>query len=152
MWQSAKCRTKEGYSMHQNHLRQHCDRHLRKRLSHWESCSLLQNPHPQCCDHWRRKNLFRCTVILHTLAFLSMYKLHFRHIGLFSLHKLHFRHIFSTPIGLLNWPLKLQREHIFCAGHVWWVGVATVLTHKTTFNSMLALQESWWRCPKSFEV
>ena len=29
----------------------------------------------------------------------------------------------------------MEREHVFCAGHVWGVVVATILTHKTTFKA-----------------
>ena len=36
---------------------------------------------------------------------------------------------------LLLLPFELQREHVFCAGHVRGVGVATVFAHKTTFKA-----------------
>ena len=32
-------------------------------------------------------------------------------------------------------PFELQREHVFCAGHVRGVGVATVFAHKATFKA-----------------
>ena len=31
----------------------------------------------------------------------------------------------------------MEREHVFCAGHIWWVGVAAVLTHKTTLKASI---------------
>ena len=36
---------------------------------------------------------------------------------------------------LLLLPFELQREHVFCAGHVRGVGVATVSAHKTTLKA-----------------
>ena len=45
-------------------------------------------------------------------------------------------------------PFELEREHVFCAGHVRGVGVATVSAHKASFKA----QSKYFKIIKAIKV
>ena len=49
---------------------------------------------------------------------------------------------------LLLLPFELQREHVFCAGHVRGIGVATVSAHKASFKA----QSKYFKIIKAIKV